>query len=332
MNCEEALEAIADRLTGDLDAASIAVLRQHLEICPGCAAEARALQRLWDGLGVSDEQTPSVELRRRFDAMLRREAAAAARSTVDAPAPSEDGGSAAIEPFAAGRFRQPSPLDSAQRFRSGRTRRDGDRRALERAALGFALAAALAVSLGAGIWIGSSTAAKRGADDVAQLRDEIRSLRSTVALALLTEPSASERLSGVAWGRELQTEDRRVADALFERLLDDPNVNVRLAALDALREVAGRPDTRRRLLESIPEQDSPLVQISAIDVLLEAAPGSPSASAGAATGGVEPGPGPDAGGSLAAGSRADLARLAADPALDEVVRGYLRDRLERSSP
>src|SRR6185503_8580883 len=132
-----------------------------------------------------------------------------------------------------------------------------------------ALAAALTIALGAGVFIGSSNASKRSAQDLAELRDEIRSLRSTVALALLAEPSASGRLNGVAYGRELQSEDRRVADALFTTLLEDPNVNVRLAALDALREGSTRPDVRARLVQSIPEQDSPLVQISAIDVLFE---------------------------------------------------------------
>jgi hypothetical protein len=267
MTCEEAMERMADRLTGDLDAQGVAALREHLDSCPGCAAEAMALQALWDDLAAPGEDTPTEALRRRFASMLRREIAAAERGLGSRP---------------------PSIRWSA------------DSRSLERAALGLAFAAALALSLGAGIYIGSTTAAKRSDENLAELRDEIRSLRSTVALALLTEPSASERLSGVAYGRELQTEDRRVADALFERLLEDPNVNVRLAALDALREAAGRPETRARLLESIPEQDSPLVQISAIDVLLESGSGS-------------------------------LAPLALDPDLDEVVRGYLRDRLERSS-
>jgi hypothetical protein len=252
-----------------------------------------------------------------------------------------DGGGSStgvVERFGAGRWRQTSPVDAAPPAPASRIRGGADRRSLERAALGFALAAALVVSLGAGIWIGSASAARRGAADVALLRDEIQSLRSTVALALLTEPSASERLSGVAYGRELQTGDRRVADALFERLLDDPNVNVRLSALDALRQSAGRPQTRRRLLESIPAQDSPLVQISAIDVLLETAPVGPPARGAAVGGGAAPTVGSDRGAgvargwTIAAAARADLDRLAADPALDEVVRGYLRDRLERSSP
>jgi hypothetical protein len=284
MKCEDAMELIHDRLTGELDAETLDALREHLAGCPGCAAEARALQSLWDELGDAESETPtpSDALRRRFDRMLEGEIAAESASDALAPRGGE------VAPLVA-----PRPI-----------RRRDDPRSLQRAAFGLALAASLAVALGAGILIGSTTASHRGAEDMAELRDEVRSLRSTVALALLSEPSPSERLNGVAYGREIQGQDHRVADALFTTLLEDSNVNVRLAALDALRQESAKPENRARLLRSIPQQDSPLVQISAIDVLLES--------------------GADR------AQHDDLARLAQDPALDEVVRGYLRDRLERS--
>ena len=153
------------------------------------------------------------------------------------------------------------------------------------------------------MYLGSSAASRRDAQDLAVLRDEIRSLRTTVALALLAEPSASERLSGVAYGRDLQARDDRVAEALYAAFLGDPNVNVRLAALDALSVRAARPEIRARLLDAIPAQDSPLVQLSAIDVLLESGAGE---------------------------ARDEMARLAERTGLDSVVRGYLLDRLERN--
>ena len=294
------MERIYDSTTGDLSAASLDELREHLAGCAGCAAEARAMQSLWDDIGASAAATPSARLRERFDRMLAGEIAA--------------GGAAAAS---SGTARDLDAHDP-DLFARARARRQGRERSVYRAALGMAIAAGLAVALGAGVLIGTNTASKRDADDLAEMRDEIRSLRSTVALALLAEPSASERLNGVAYGRELQNEDSRVADALFTTLLEDPNVNVRLAALDALREGSASPETRARLLESIPGQDSPLVQISAIDILLEAvAPSSAPASASGT-------PSPEV------AAREVLARLMENPELDEVVRGYLRDRLERS--
>jgi hypothetical protein len=260
------------------------------------------MQSLWDELRAPDAETPSASLRQRFDRMLEREIATrdAAREGAAPPRARHESAALAtadgVYELAQRRALRPSPRAGMSQGRRERT--------VYRGVLGLALAAALTIALGAGVFIGSSTASKRSAADMAELRNEIRSLRSTVALALLSEASASERLNGVAYGRELQTEDHRVADALFTTLLEDSNVNVRLAALDALREVSAQPDVRARLVQSIPEQDSPLVQISAIDVLLES--------------------------HATAASTADLAGLAQDPALDETVRGYLRDRLERS--
>jgi hypothetical protein len=299
MKCEDAMERINDRLTGDLDAAALEALRVHLAGCAGCAAEARALQSMWDELGAAGPETPSVELRRRFERMLQREIAT--REIASQAAGTHDIARELEAAAPASRLDEESEPASFA-WRHAQRRRE---RTAYRGILGLALAAALTIALGAGVFIGSSTASKRSAEDMAELRSEIRSLRSTVALALLSESSASERLNGVAYGRELQTEDRRVADALFATLLEDSNVNVRLAALDALREVSSRPEVRARLVESIPAQDSPLVQISAIDILLESD-------------------------TPAAASDEDLAGLAQDPALDEVVRGYLRDRIERS--
>ncbi len=92
--------------------------------------------------------------------------------------------------------------------------------------------------------------------------------------------------------------------ALFTRLLEDPNVNVRLAALEALRPTANRADHRGRLVEAVARQESPLVALSLIDLLIES--GTPAA-------------------------RHDLEQLLANDQLDPVVRGYLRDRLGRSA-
>jgi HEAT repeat protein len=49
----------------------------------------------------------------------------------------------------------------------------------------------------------------------------------------------------------------------------DSNVDVRLAAIDALSRFAADPDVRSGLVKSLPIQKSPLVQISLIDLLVQ---------------------------------------------------------------
>jgi hypothetical protein len=128
-------------------------------------------------------------------------------------------------------------------------------------------------------------------------------LHQLVAESLLEKSSVSDRLQGVAYGREYSAADPGVAAALVRALENDANVNVRLAALEALRPVAARPAHRSQLVAVAARPDSPLVSLSVIEVLLDS--GTPEA-------------------------RRDLEQLLDDPNLEPVVRGYLRDRLGRS--
>lgn len=266
MRCEEMSERIPEWLSGELEGARLEELRVHLASCSGCAAEAQALERLWRELGEPVDAVPGPDLRRRFDALLSSEK-------------SRLGG--AVLPFG--------------------SRTSGAPRALIGAALlRFAAVAAL---LAVGVLLGTEMSRRRDDAAIADLRSEVHSLHETVALAMLAEKSPSDRLKGVSYGRTLSGGDDSVAAALFQTMLNDSNVNVRLAALDALRPRAQRPADRPRLVAAVAAQDSPLVQLSLIDVLLE---------------------------SDREAARRDLAQLLDNPKLDPVVRGYLRDRLGRS--
>ena len=101
------------------------------------------------------------------------------------------------------------------------------------------------------------------------MRREIHSMRQLVALSLLEQQSASERLRGVTYSYQLSQPDDKVISALMERLSLDPNTNVRLASVDALSKFADQSAVRRGLLEALTRQESPLVQIALIDALVQ---------------------------------------------------------------
>ena len=99
------------------------------------------------------------------------------------------------------------------------------------------LAAALAL---VGVLIGQQLPSPVDTE-VAALRAEVR----TVGLALLDHQSASERLLGVEWSRRT-AQTPEVVNALLERVQYDPNLSVRLAAVDALRARARSAGRQRR--------------------------------------------------------------------------------------
>jgi HEAT repeat protein/putative zinc finger protein len=130
---------------------------------------------------------------------------------------------------------------------------------------------ALAVALAAvGFVAGRATAGgSRPEGDVSRLRAEVRDLREMVTLSLLQQTSAVERLRGVNFSTRIDRSDVDVRRALIGTLQSDSSVDVRLAALDALRRYRQDADVRKGLIEALPRQESPLVQIGVIDSLVE---------------------------------------------------------------
>jgi HEAT repeat protein len=68
----------------------------------------------------------------------------------------------------------------------------------------------------------------------------------------------------------MQTTEPEVISALIQAVSGDANVNVRLAAIDALSKASGSAGVLRSLTQSLPMQDSPMVQAALIDYLVDA--------------------------------------------------------------
>jgi len=121
-----------------------------------------------------------------------------------------------------------------------------------------------------GVCLGRYVAEPRGASpDVARLQGQVESLRQLVTLSLLQEQSPSSRLRGVTYSYQMAQPDAQVEQALLYAVNHDSNVNVRLSAVDALEKYAANPRIRRALADAVPVQDSPLVQIALVDLLVQ---------------------------------------------------------------
>jgi len=101
------------------------------------------------------------------------------------------------------------------------------------------------------------------------LRDELTSTKQLVVLSMLQQQSASARLEGVTWSTREQQLDPPVLSALLHTLRYDQSVDVRLAALDALSRHGRQPQVHKGVLDSLQQDQSPLVQVALIDLMLE---------------------------------------------------------------
>jgi hypothetical protein len=127
--------------------------------------------------------------------------------------------------------------------------------------------AALIVGLAAGYMLRTSGKAS-GDRKIDALSQQVSDLQEMMMLSLLEKGSATERLKAVNLTQQMTDASHKVTNALLQTLNHDENVNVRLAALEALKPFAAEGDVRAALVRSIGNQESPLVQIAMAELMV----------------------------------------------------------------
>ncbi len=236
MTCEKTQEKFADYLTGDLDEAGRREVQDHILSCSSCREDLENLTVIWAKLGVLPEEQPGGGLRHRFYAMLEEyKDGLEAREKTARPA----GRSAGWRDWFT--FRRPAFAASFSAF-------------------------LLLLGVGSG-WL--LNGGRSGGGRLVALSREVQDMRQQVGLSLLGKSSATERIQGIGYSAAVENPNGATLAALFDALDNDPNPNVRLAAVDALYLFRNKPGVRERLVKSLAVQTYPLVQVALIDFLVE---------------------------------------------------------------
>jgi hypothetical protein len=233
MTCGDYQERFSDYLSGEMEDDQKKVFDEHLAECPDCRLHFKEMKTVWKELGDFPESEPSPALRSRFYAMLARE-----------------------------KYRQEEKPSVSERFGSWIAAFWPRRPAYQ-----FAMALVfLAVGLLAGSRLRPDVV-RNG--EIAGLQREIADLRQAVSISLMNQASSTERLRGVQYSSEVESPSAPLITTLLNKLNNDPNVNIRLAAIEALYVFSRRPAVRQELIASLSKQTSPLVQVSLIDLLVD---------------------------------------------------------------
>lgn len=236
MQCEDVREQFADYVTDRIREPLRGQIAAHLASCESCHAEmadAEELSTVWDAMGSIPAPQPGPEARTRFNLMVD-----AYRHGIDQRETNS-------------RVRRWWPLQPALQF-------------------GLCVAL-LAIGVFVGLQLRPPTApvVSSSADEIAELRGQIAGMNQIIALSLMQQQSASERLRGVNWSYQMQKPGDEVLGALLDALMRDPNVNVRLATVDALRQFGDRSVVRKGVIEAMKMQESPMVQMALIDFAVD---------------------------------------------------------------
>jgi hypothetical protein len=242
MTCEETKLLLAEYWSESLGEAQELAFETHIAQCDACRSEAEQLGAMWKSLalipGSTKDFEPGPAMRTRFYETL-------------------------------GAYRQ--GLESAPR-RGLRERILAlwPKQPQWQMAAGFAL---LVIGLGVGYGMrpadGGRVRGEATNPELAQLRGEVSNMRQMVALSLMQQQSAGERLRGVSYAYQAPASDTQVLSALLTTVNQDESVGVRLSAVDALHKFGASPLTRDAVVNSIRKQNSPLVQVQLIDLLVD---------------------------------------------------------------
>ncbi len=173
MKCEEIAELLPDYLQEGLATEQKSVVERHLESCAECSEVAG----LWKKLALIPDEQPSAASRQRFEAML-------------------------------------------QAYQTGRGDEGAGRRVNKEASfwnvfqwlrspVGAVAWSIALIALGTyvGLQLGNG---KSNSQDLAAMHTELTNMRQMVALSMLQQQSASQRLEGVSWTRREEHLDPQV--------------------------------------------------------------------------------------------------------------------------
>jgi hypothetical protein len=100
------------------------------------------------------------------------------------------------------------------------------------------------------------------------LENELNDMKELVIKTMMKQESASERIQGVLTVNELKEPDEEILNALITTMNYDDNVNVRMAALEALTNFADYELVKNAFIQALLNQDNPTIQIKLISILV----------------------------------------------------------------
>lgn len=232
MKCEEAEYLLSDYMDATLELSKIEALERHLKGCERCQDVHDQFRQLHEEMGIAGEEMPDDSLRENFYHMLQGE--------INKQTESET--------------------------RSKHVRQLYLRLPLMRIAAAVTL---LLTGAFAGYLVNRVVLHSRQNNQIAELKEELQSMKQLMMLSMLKEESPSQRIQAVSYADDMQAADQNILNALILTLNTDGNVNVRMAAAYSLARYAERSSVRDSLVQSLSLQTEPILQVVLMNILVE---------------------------------------------------------------
>jgi len=233
MKCEDIQGLIIEYIEGSLNDTDARRVEGHLDSCENCLKEMADMKSVWSKLDDMEMEDPPHSLKRNFNNMIDSYSLG---MNNDSRIPWHETISKWLESW--------WPKRPLMQFAT--------------------TVAVLVIGLAAGLAVNQRAESKK---EIAQLKTDMNQIQKVVMSSLLNQSSAADRINGLTMSGRLKGADDEFFSVLLLILNSDSNVNVRLAAVNALANFSNNAYVRHELVKSLSLQSSPLVQISLIDLL-----------------------------------------------------------------
>lgn len=237
MCCTYDKEKLISFLSGEMEEQQCIEIQDHLTYCNSCKEELADLKKVWDMMEAISIEKPSASMQAGFNIILKHY--------------KEERGirKSALQKL----FNQMQQIWHLQ----------------PRLQLAYSFILLL-TGLAAGYFLSRPVQAEWATrQQINSLSSQLQEMKQTMVFSLLENPSASERIRAVNYTNDINKADKQIINALLTTLNNDPNVNVRLITLEALVKFSHEPSVREGLIESIMQQESPMMQSAIADVMVK---------------------------------------------------------------
>lgn len=105
--------------------------------------------------------------------------------------------------------------------------------------------------------------------EIAALRSELQIIQQNASMVSLSQPTASQRLKAVNLINDQVESNQKTINTLINTFKNDDNINVRMAAANALSRYSDNEDVRNIFISVLDKEADPALQITLINLLTQ---------------------------------------------------------------
>lgn len=231
MNCKYIQDLLIEFLENNLNQEQTNEVEKHLTTCENCRNEYQLAKQFLHTINDIEDEQPSANLSMNFNQILEEEKENQRQESIQFKDQKQNN-------YKFGEF--------------------------------LKYAAAILIIFGIGFLLGKNSPSTNDQSMIiASLQSDLNNMKQNLTMATLKQPTSSQRLKAVNILEKQAVADDKVLSVLVQTLQSDANVNVRMAAANALTKFAQHPLVRNAYLEALKNQKEPSIQITLINILID---------------------------------------------------------------